>query len=333
MLKIIKISLFILIIGCSSKSNDTINGAGATFPYPIYAAWAYDYKQTTEIRLNYQSIGSGGGVKQITSRTVEFGASDAPVKPEDLVKSDLLQFPAIIGGVVPIVNMPGMEPGAIKLSDKVLAEIFLAEITMWNDPQIIADNPGIVLPAEKITSVHRSDGSGTTAIFTNYLAIVYPDFETKIGKGKSVKWIGGVGAKGNEGVANYVKQLNYSIGYVEYAYAKENTLSYIQLKNKAGQYVSPNVESFKSAAEFAKWNPKEHFYLWLINAPGEGSWPITGASFILLAKDKPESNKKVIQFFEWCFQNGDQTAINKTYIPLPESLKEQIKTYWQENIK
>ena len=332
-MKLTSISILLLLAACSGKSDDTINGAGATFPYPIYAAWAYDYKQTTEIKLNYQSIGSGGGVKQIMSRTVEFGASDAPVEVDELNKNDLLQFPAIIGGVVPIINMPGMESGAIKLSDKVLAEIFMEEITMWNDDQIKADNPDLELPAEKITSVHRSDGSGTTAIFTNYLSIVYPSFEEKIGKGKSVKWIGGVGSKGNEGVANYVKQLNYSIGYVEYAYAKENNLSHIQLKNKAGQYVSPNVESFKSAAEFAEWNPANHFYLWLINAPGENSWPITGASFILLAKEKPEANKKVIQFYDWCFKNGDQTAINKTYIPLPESLKNQIRQYWQDNIK
>ncbi|MCB0279696.1 MAG: phosphate ABC transporter substrate-binding protein PstS [Calditrichaeota bacterium] len=333
MMKLTVLSALVLLVSCSGgKKDDTINGAGATFPYPIYAAWAYDYKQTSEIKLNYQSIGSGGGVKQIMSRTVEFGASDAPVEAEELNKNQLLQFPAIIGGVVPIVNLPGQESGSVKLSDKVLAEIFMEEITMWNDEQIKADNPDLNLPAEKITSVHRSDGSGTTAIFTNYLADVYPKFEEKVGKGKSVKWVGGVGAKGNEGVANYVKQLPYSIGYVEYAYAKENDLSHVQLKNKAGNYVSPTVETFKSAAEFAEWDPSTHFYLWLINAPGESSWPITGASFILMAKEKPETNKKVIQFFDWCFKNGDQTAISKTYIPLPESLKQQIRTYWQANI-
>lgn len=332
MTKIIGISLLLIMIACSGKSSSTINGAGATFPYPIYAAWSYDYYKSTQTKLNYQSIGSGGGVKQIMNRTVEFGASDAPVEAAKLEENKLLQFPAIIGGVVPIVNVEGVESGALKLSNDVLAKIYMKEITMWDDAAIKADNPDITLPSEKISSIHRSDGSGTTAIFTNYLTIVYPEFEQKIGKGKSVKWIEGVGAKGNEGVANYVKQLKNSIGYVEYAYAKENNLSYAQVKNKEGNFVTPNVESFKSAAEFAEWDPSQHFYLWLIDAPGENSWPITGASFILLAKENIEANKKVITFFEWCFQNGDKTAIDKTYIPLPETLKQQIRTYWQANI-
>jgi phosphate transport system substrate-binding protein len=207
------------------------------------------------------------------------------------------------------------------------------EITMWNDPAIVADNEGIELPAKEITTVQRSDGSGTTAIFTNFLGVVYPKFEEKIGMGKAVKWIGGVGAKGNEGVANYVKKLEYSIGYVEYAYAKQNNLSDVQLRNKAGNFVSPNVESFMAAGASAEWNPDNHFYLWMINAPGENSWPITGASFILMAQEKPEVNKNVIKFFEWCFQNGDKTAVDKTYIPLPEELKTKVRAYWATHVK
>ena len=313
-------------------SQNAINGAGATFPYPIYAAWAYDYYKTEDIKLNYQPIGSGGGVQQIKNRTVDFGASDAPVSPEKLKKLKLLQFPAIIGGVVPIVNLRGIKSGELKLGKDVLAKIFLEEITMWNDPLIVKDNPGLKLPSKKIVSIHRADGSGTTAIFTNYLAAMYPKFKEKIGVGKSVKWIGGLAYKGNQGVSNYVKRIPNSIGYVEYAYAKENKLTYAQVQNQSGNFVSPNTESFKSAADFAKWNMEEHFYLWLVNAPGKKSWPITGASFILLAKDKAESNKKAIAFYDWCFKKGDQTAIAKTYIPLPASLKDKIRQYWNKYV-
>jgi phosphate transport system substrate-binding protein len=332
---IFTIAFLLIAMSCSksdSKSTN-LNGAGATFPYPIYAAWSFDYYKSEKIKLNYQSIGSGGGVKQITNRTVDFGASDAPVPAEKLVEEKLLQFPAIIGGVVPIVNIPNVAAGQLKLSSEVLAKIYMNEITMWNDPAIVADNEGIELPAKEITTVQRSDGSGTTAIFTNFLGVVYPKFEEKIGMGKAVKWIGGVGAKGNEGVANYVKKLEYSIGYVEYAYAKQNNLSDVQLRNKAGNFVSPNVESFMAAGASAEWNPDNHFYLWMINAPGENSWPITGASFILMAQEKPEVNKNVIKFFEWCFQNGDKTAVDKTYIPLPEELKTKVRAYWATHVK
>ena len=272
-------------------------------------------------------------MRQITNRTVEFGASDAPVKPEKLKKEKLLQFPAIIGGVVPIINVPGVQKNTLKLSSEAITKIFMGEITHWNDKLIAKENPNASLPNKKITTVKRSDGSGTTAIFTNYLASANAEFEKKVGVGKSVKWPkGGVSAKGNEGVANYVKRIKNSIGYVEYAYAKKNNLSYALLQNKEGHYVAPTVESFKAAAAYAEWKPEENFYLWMVNAPGKDSWPVTGASFILLGSEKAESNKKVTDFYDWCFKNGDQRAIDETYIPLPVSLKDKIRTYWSKNI-
>ncbi|RMD91322.1 MAG: phosphate ABC transporter substrate-binding protein PstS [Calditrichaeota bacterium] len=323
--------LFAMVFGIQSLfGQGTINGAGATFPYPVYAAWAYEYQKATKIKLNYQSIGSGGGVRQISQRTVDFGASDAPLTPERLAKEELLQFPAIIGGVVPIVNIPGIKSGQLKLTQEALGKIFAGEIEYWDDPAIKSVNQDLNLPHKKITSVHRSDGSGTTAIFTKYLAVVYPEFEKKVGVGKSVKWVGGIGAKGNEGVANYVKRVKYSIGYVEFAYAKQNKLPYALLRNKEGNFVAPDFSTFKAAAANAEWNLDEHFYLWLVDEPGKDSWPITGASFILLAKEKPESNKRVVKFYDWCFKNGDKTAERLTYVPLPEKLKNLIREYWKK---
>ena len=332
-MKLVSRLIAVLFLVSLAFTQKTINGAGASFPFPIYQAWALDYYKATGIRLNYQSIGSGGGVRQITNRTVEFGASDAPVKPEKLKKEKLLQFPAIIGGVVPIINVPGVQKNTLKLSSEAITKIFMGEITHWNDKLIAKENPNASLPNKKITTVKRSDGSGTTAIFTNYLASANAEFEKKVGVGKSVKWPkGGVSAKGNEGVANYVKRIKNSIGYVEYAYAKKNNLSYALLQNKEGHYVAPTVESFKAAAAYAEWKPEENFYLWMVNAPGKDSWPVTGASFILLGSEKAESNKKVTDFYDWCFKNGDQRAIDETYIPLPVSLKDKIRTYWSKNI-
>lgn len=331
MKKIFLTLLSLLLITPAAFAAKTVNGAGASFPYPVYSAWAYMYKKDTQIKINYQSIGSGGGVRQITSRTIDFGASDAPVKPEKLKKEKLLQFPAIIGGVVPIVNIKGVKAGQLKLQPETLAGIFTGRISKWNDPEIAATNPTAKLPAENITVVHRSDGSGTTAIFTKYLSETSGEWKEKVGTGKAVKWPVGIGGKGNEGVANYVKRVKNSIGYVEFAYAKNNKLSDIALKNKDGQYVTASFDSFKEAAAFAKWDQSKGYYLWLVNAPGKGSWPIAGASFILLAKEKTESNKKAAQFYKWSFENGDKIAEKLTYVPLPDSLKEDIYNYWKSN--
>ncbi len=311
--------------------NKIINGAGATFPYPVYSAWAYSYYKVTGYKLNYQSIGSGGGIRQIKSRTVDFGASDAPLTPEKQKKYKLFQFPAVIGGVVPIIHIKGIKDGDLKITPNVLAEIFLGSINKWNDPAIKELNPNLELPDKIITVVHRSDGSGTTAIFTSYLYTVSHSWASKIGKGKSVNWPVGIGGKGNEGVANYVKRIKASIGYVEFAYAKKNHLTYIKLQNMAGYFVNPSFYAFKSAAAYAKWDKKKGYYLWLVNANGKKTWPIAGATFILLPIEKKESNKKVIEFFDWSFKNGDKIAEKLIYVPLPKSLKDDIRNYWKAN--
>ncbi|MEC4685030.1 MAG: phosphate ABC transporter substrate-binding protein PstS [Nitrospirota bacterium] len=308
---------------------ETLNGAGASFPYPVYSAWGYNYNKATGIRLNYQSIGSGGGVRQIINRTVDFGASDAPLKPEKLEKENLMQFPAVIGGVVPVFNLPGIEPGAIKLTSNALCKVLLGDITYWDNKDIKKLNPDVPLKHKKITVVRRSDGSGTTAIFTTYLSQVCPEWKEKVGAGKAVKWPVGIGGKGNEGVANYVQKVKNSIGYVEFAYAKQNKLSYLRLENAAGNFVKPSFESFQDAAASGDFDPSKHFYLWLTNAPGKNAWPISGATFILLAKEKKESNPKVVKFFDWAFKNGDDTAKRLVYVPLPEPLKNKVRKYWK----
>jgi len=317
-----------LLMGLGNAA-ETINGAGATFPYPVYAAWAWQYQKETGIKLNYQSIGSGGGVRQIINRTVDFGASDAPVKPEELEKHKLYQFPAVIGGVVPVINIKGVKSGQLKLDPDTLCGIFLGKITSWADDKIRSLNPGLKLPEKKITVVHRSDGSGTTAIFTTYLAEVCPEWKKRVGAGKAVKWPAGIGGKGNEGVANYVKRKRYSIGYVEFAYAKQNKLSYVLLKNKAGKFVVPSFEAFQAAGASGRFDPEKHFYLWLTNALGKDAWPISGATFILLAREQKDSNIMTVRFFDWAFRNGDGTAKRLVYVPLPESLKERIRQYWK----
>jgi phosphate transport system substrate-binding protein len=312
-------------------AGDTINGAGATFPYPVYAAWAYMYYKETGVKLNYQSIGSGGGIRQIKNRTVDFGASDAPLKPEKLDKYKLYQFPAIIGGVVPVVNLPGIKAGQLRLDGGTLCRIYLGEIKYWDSEEIKKLNPSVKLPHKDIKVVHRSDGSGTTAIFTNYLASVCPDWQKKVGAGKAVKWPVGIGGKGNEGVANYVKRLKYSIGYVEFAYAKQNRLKFTLLKNRAGNFVAPSIQTFKDAGATANFDPEKHFYLWMVNAPGKNAWPIAGASFILEAREKTETNKKVNRFFKWAFEKGDKIAERLDYVPLPKELKEKIYRYWEKH--
>jgi phosphate transport system substrate-binding protein len=315
----------------SAQAAERLNGAGATFPYPVYSAWAFEYHKITGVQLNYQSIGSGGGVKQITARTVDFGASDDPMKPEALAKEKLLQFPAVIGGVVPVVNLKDVTQGQLKLDSDVLCKIFLGDIKYWDDARISGINKGLKLPHSEITVVYRSDGSGTTAIFTNYLSGSCPNWKEKVGAGKAVKYPVGIGGKGNEGVSNYVKRTANSIGYVEFAYAKQNRLNYTQLKNAAGNFVEPNFGSFEDAAETGDFDPKKGFYLWLINAPGKGSWPIAGATFILLPKEKTESNRNVVKFFDWALRNGDNKAKDLTYVPLPKGLKDKVRSYWKEN--
>lgn len=317
--------------GAALHAEEMLNGAGATFPYPVYSAWANEYNKITGMKLNYQSIGSGGGIKQITERTVDFGASDKPLTPEELAKADLLQFPAVIGGVVPVINIPGIKTGALKLDADAVCRIYMGEIKNWNDPKIKELNPKLNLPASEITVVHRSDGSGTTAIFTDYLSDVCPAWKDKVGAGTSVSWPTGIGGKGNEGVANYVQQQKNSIGYVEFAYAKQNSLTHTVLKNHAGTFVEPSFESFEDAAATASFDPAKHFYLWLNDAPGKKSWPIAGATFILLAKEKKDSNKKVVKFFDWAFKNGDDKAKELVYGPLPKALKAKIEGYWKSN--
>jgi phosphate transport system substrate-binding protein len=314
-----------------AEAAETLNGAGATFPYPVYSAWAYEYNKVTGVQVNYQSIGSGGGIRQITERTVDFGASDAPLTPEQLNKDRLFQFPAVMGGVVPVVSIPGVKAGDLRLDSDALCKIYLGEIRYWDDPALKSLNPNTNLSHDEITVVHRSDGSGTTAIFTNYLSAVCSDWKNKVGAGTSVKWPVGIGGKGNEGVANYTKRTPNSIGYVEFAYAEQNKLAYVLLKNSAGNFVMPNFEAFEDAAASADFTAENHFDLWLVNAPGKNAWPIAGATFILLAKEKADSNKKVTAFYDWAFKSGDAKAKELVYVPLPESLKDKIRAYWKAN--
>jgi phosphate transport system substrate-binding protein len=333
LLRYIGLTAALLSAGVASASD--ITGAGATFPYPIYAKWAEAYKAQTGVGMNYQSIGSGGGIKQIQAKTVDFGATDAPMNENELGLFGLTQFPAVIGGVVPVINIAGITPGQLKLDGKVLADIFLGKITKWNDPRIAADNAGITLPDEAITVVHRADGSGTTFIFTTYLSQVSLDWKRSVGSDKAVSWPVGTGGKGNEGVASYVQRIKNSIGYVEYAYALQNKMAYTQLKNRDGQYVKPEDASFKAAAANAKWDAGKGFYEILTNEPGKDSWPITGATFILIYKsqEKPANATEVLKFFDWAFTNGDKLATELDYVPLPANLKTMIRNAWKAQVK
>jgi len=312
-----------------------ITGAGASFPYPIYAKWAAKYHEETGNRVNYQSIGSGGGQQQIIAKTVDFGASDDPMKAETLEKENLLQFPAIVGGTVPVVNIDGIKPGELKLSGALVADIYLAKVKKWDDAAIKALNPGLNLPNADIIVVHRSDGSGTTFGWTNYLSKVSPDWKNNVGEGKAVKWPTGQGGKGNEGVAAYVRQLKNSIGYVEYAYAKQNNLSWTQLQNQDGKFVQPTQEAFAAAAANADWAGAPGMGVVLTNEPGAESWPVTAASFILIHKkqDKPENGKEVLSFFDWAFKNGGKMAAELDYVPLPDAVTNQIRAVWAKDIK
>ena len=312
-----------------------ITGAGATFPYPIYAKWADAYKKATGTGMNYQSIGSGGGIKQITAKTVDFGASDMPMKPEELEKNGLIQFPAIMGGVVPVYNIKGVQSGKIRLTGPMLADIYLGKIKMWNDPALSALNKDAKLPNQAISVVHRSDGSGTTFLFANYLSKVSPEFKSTVGEGTSVKWPVGVGGKGNEGVAAYVGRIDGAIGYVEYAYAKQNKLSHALMGNRSGAFVAPDDRTFKAAAAGADWAKAPGMYLLLTDQPGKDSWPMTGASFILMhqTQNKPANAKEVLKFFDWSFKNGAKMAVELDYVPMPDPVVKLIQSDWKAKLR
>src|ERR1700691_833432 len=311
-----------------------ISDAGATFPYPIYAKWADSYRKLTGVVVNYQSIGSGGGIKQIKEKTVTFGASDMPLKPEDLKAAGLLQFPMIIGGVVPVVNVKGVQPGQLRLDGATVAAIYLGDITQWNDPQIKRLNPTLALPGTAIAPVYRSDGSGTNFLFSDFLSKASPKFKSVIGANTSVQWPAGIGAKGNEGVANMTTQTDGAIGYVEYAYAKQNKMAYTLLTNKAGAAVAPSAESFQAAAANADWVHSDRYYLILTDQPGAKSWPITGASFILVYKQPGDaaSVNEALKFFAWAYKDGASMAAELDYVPLPAPLIDQVKKTWTSEI-
>jgi phosphate transport system substrate-binding protein len=319
----------VMTLAVASAQAAEITGAGASFPAPIYAKWADGYNKATGNKINYQSIGSGGGIKQITAKTVDFGASDMPLKPEVLEKDGLVQFPTVIGGIVPVVNLAGVKPGELKLTGPVLADIYLGKILKWNDKAIADLNPGVALPAGDIGVVRRADGSGTTFIFSNYLSKVSPEWKQKVGEGTAVQWPVGLGGKGNEGVSAFVQRLPGSIGYVESAYAKQNKLTYAILKNADGNFVMPTDDSFKAAAAHADWT-KSAFYEILTDEPGKDSWPITGATFILMHKvqGKPAQAAEVLKFFDWSYKNGGKMASDLDYVPLPESLVKLIHSSW-----
>jgi phosphate transport system substrate-binding protein len=325
------------ICAASSATAANITGAGATFPYPVYAKWAEAYKARTGTSMNYQSIGSGGGIKQIKAKTVDFGASDAPLKPEALEKEGLVQFPAVMGGVVPVVNIQGIKAGEMKLTAKALADIYLGKIRKWSDPALVELNKGMKLPDTDITVVNRSDGSGTTFIFTNYLSKVSAEWKEKVGNATSVAWPAptGAGGKGNEGVASFVQRLKGSIGYVEYAYAKQNKLTYTLLQNREGQFVKPDDNSFQAAAAGADWKNAPGFYEILTDEPGKNSWPITGATFILMHKSQANATnaKEVLKFFDWAFKDGDKLALALDYIPMPDEVVKLIQAEWKGKIK
>ncbi len=317
----------------AAASAQDVTGAGASFPAPIYAKWADAYHKATGARINYQSVGSGAGIRQIRGKTVDFGATDAPLTDADLAKDGLIQFPTVIGGVVPVVNIRGIQPGQIKLTGQLLGDIYLGKITRWNDAALVAMNPGVPLPDAAIAPVRRADGSGTTFLFTNYLSKVNAEWKSKVGEGTAVNWPVGAGGKGNEGVSAFVGRLPNSIGYVEYAYAKQNKMSHVQMRNQAGAFVNPDDTAFKAAAAGADW--AKSFYQVLTEQPGAGSWPITGATFILMhkAQDKPGAATASLKFFDWAFKNGDTMSAELDYVALPPSVKDLIRKQWADNLK
>jgi phosphate transport system substrate-binding protein len=335
---LMKLGLLIATVGLAvtaCSQNPELTGAGSTFAYPILAKWADAYRKEAGTGLNYQSIGSGGGIKQIEIKTVDFGATDAPLSPEQLTESNLVQFPVIMGGVVPVINLPGLKPAQVKLSASLLADLFMGRIRKWNDPRIVSLNPDIQLPEQAVSVVHRADGSGTTFIFTNYLSKASPEWKASVGEGTAVKWPAGSGGKGNEGVAAYVQRIKGSIGYVEYAYALQNKMSFTQLQNRDGQFVSPGRDSFTSAAANANWDKNKGFYEILTDEPGKDSWPITGATFILMQKQAKDAgrNNAVLKFINWAYKNGGAAALELDYIPMPENVVKLIQASWEEQLQ
>ena len=310
-----------------------ITGAGSTFAMPIYTKWAADYQQTGGAKVNYQGIGSSGGLKQIVAKTVDFAGSDAPLKDDELAKEGLFQFPTVVGGVVPVVNVPGVKPGELTLSGPVLGDIYLGKIKKWNDPAIVALNPKVKLPDTDIAVVRRADGSGTSFIWTNYLSKVNDEWKSKVGEGTTVNWPTGTGGKGNDGVAAFVQRLPGAVGYVEWAYAKKDNMVYTALKNSTGTVVEPKTETFKAAAAGANWS--KSFYQILTNQPGKDAWPVVGATFVLLhaTQEKPAQGAETLKFFDWAFHNGNQAATELDYISLPESVVSEIRTQWKAKIK
>jgi len=323
------------LFGIGAARAMDISGAGATFPYPVFAKWAADYANKTGNHMNYQSIGSGGGIAQIKAGTVDFGASDKPLTPQELSAAGLGQFPDVIGGIVPVVNLDGIKPGQLKLSGAVIAAIYLGKIKSWNDPEIAKLNAGIALPNTKISVVHRSDGSGTTFNFANYLSQVSPEWKTKIGADTSISWPTGIGGKGNEGVAAYTRQIKGAVGYVEYAYVLQNKMTYALVQNAAGKFVAPDLKSFQAAAASADWSKAQDFYLVMTNAPGADAYPIAATSFILMHKQPKDAarSKAVLDFFTWAFKNGQAQALALDYVPLPAALVTRIEEYWKAQIK
>ncbi len=318
------------VFALGSASAQDVTGAGATFPAPLYAKWASDYNKATGVKINYQSVGSGAGLRQIEAKTVDFGASDMPLKDEELKAKNLVQFPTVIGGVVPVINIKGIAPGQMKLTGQILGDIFLGKINKWNDPAIKALNPTLALPDAAISQVRRADGSGTSFIFTNYLSKVNADWKSKVGEGTAVNWPTGAGGKGNEGVAAFVNRLPNSIGYVEYAYVKQNKMVFVQMQNQAGTFISPDDTTFKAAAAGADWN--KSFYQILTNQSGKDAWPISGATFILMQKtqEKPANATATLKFFSWAYVNGGKMADDLDYVPMPANVIGSIEKAWGE---
>ena len=334
MLKMLAVGLGGVALTTTAWTAD-ISGAGATFPAPVYTKWAEAYRAKTGVGLNYQAIGSGGGIKQIKAGTVDFGASDKPLKPAELNAARLYQFPTVVGGVVPVVNLPGMRPGQIRLSGAVLADIYLGKITRWNAPQIAALNQGVPLPATPITVVHRSDGSGTSFVFTSYLATKSPDWGARVGASDAVQWPTGIGGKGNDGVSAFVRQTVGAIGYVEYAYARQNRATFVLLQNKAGQWPMPTAAAFGAAAASANWLRSPGNYVLLLDQAGAGTWPISAATFVLLPRRQadPARAAEVLKFFDWAYKGGDQLAAALDYVPLPARVKMLLERQWAAAIK
>jgi phosphate transport system substrate-binding protein len=331
-LRLLGTGLLLATLGATAQAQD-ITGAGASFPAPLYSKWADAYNKATGARMNYQSIGSGGGIKQIKSKTVDFGASDMPLKDEELAADGLVQFPTVIGGVVPVVNIKGITPGQIKMTGQVLGDIYLGKITKWNDAALTALNPGVPLPDDAIAVVRRADGSGTSFIFTNYLSKVNAEWKAKVGEGTAVNWPTGAGGKGNEGVAAFVQRLPNSIGYLEYAYVKQNKMNFVLMRNKDGNFVPPSDTAFKAAAAGADWN--KTFYQITTDQPGKDAWPLSNPTYILMhkAQDKPVNASNTLKFFEWAFANGDKLADDLDYVPLPDNVKQLVRKLWADQIK